>query len=183
MQNYFGYGKGKETVHTCPHKSLLQALFLSLWYGNQFIKDCFDREDFKMDALLEQVLLKATKHDEYEEELKEVIQFYKEDFYESLVRLQLLTFSINFQSATKKDANITLPTIWTYLQKFPSGIKLLLSQAIPLAKLVLVTTATKTTSDQSFGAIWQENRTYKVFHVLEVAVKTRSVQVSSNKFW
>ena len=64
-----------------------------------------------MDALLEQVLLKATKHDEYEGELKEVIQFYKEDFYESLVRLQLLTFSINFQSATKKDANITLPTI------------------------------------------------------------------------
>ena len=60
-----------------------------------------------MYVLLEQVLLKAAKHAKYKEELKEVIQFYKEDFDESLVRSHLLTFSINFQSTTEKDVNIT----------------------------------------------------------------------------
>lgn len=33
-----------------------------------------------MSALLEEVVLKAAKHDEYEEELKKVIQFYKGRF-------------------------------------------------------------------------------------------------------
>ena len=38
-------------------------------------EDRFDREAFKIYALLEQVLLKAVKHDKYKEELKEVTQF------------------------------------------------------------------------------------------------------------
>ena len=40
-----------------------------------------------MYTLLEQVLLKAAKHDEYKEELKEVIQFYKEDFDQYLLKI------------------------------------------------------------------------------------------------
>ena len=95
-----------------------------------------------MYALLEQVLLKAAKHGEYEEELKEVILFYKEDFDESLLRSQLLIFSINFQSTTEKDASIILSAICTYLQKLSSGMKSLLPQVIRLAKLVLVAAAT-----------------------------------------
>ena len=79
-----------------------------------------------MYALLEQVLLKAAKHNEYKEELKEVIQFYKEDFGESLLRLQLLNFSINLQSSAKKDANIVLSAVCTYLQKLSRGMKSLL---------------------------------------------------------
>ena len=106
-----------------------------------------------MYALLEQVLLKAAKHDEYEEELKEVILFYKEDFDESLLRSQLLTFSINFQSTTEKDANIILSAICTYLQKLSPGMKSLLSQVIRLAKLVLVAAATNATSERSFSAM------------------------------
>ena len=54
-----------------------------------------------MSALLEEVALKAAKHDEYEEELKKVIQFYKEDFDESGLRSQLLTFSTNDSEGLK----------------------------------------------------------------------------------
>ena len=76
-----------------------------------------------MYALLKQVLLKAAKHDKCEEELKKVIQFYKEDFDKSLLRLHLLAFSINFQSTTEKDANFPLSVACTYLQKLSPGIK------------------------------------------------------------
>lgn len=54
-----------------------------------------------MSALLEEVVLKAAKHDEYEEELKKVIQIYKEDFDESGLRSQLLTFSTNDSEGLK----------------------------------------------------------------------------------
>ena len=56
-------------------------------------------------------LLKAAKQGEYDEELKEVIQFYKEHFDETLLRLQLLTLSINFQSTTKKDTHFILSVV------------------------------------------------------------------------
>ena len=106
-----------------------------------------------MYALLEQVLLKAAKHNKYEEELKEVIQFYEEDFDESLFGSQLLTFSINFQSTTEKDANITLSTVCTYLKKLSPDMKSLLSQVIRLAKLVLSAAATNATIERSFRAM------------------------------
>ena len=146
-------GRAKKRCTHAPQNLYHKHYFEASDTAINSIEDRFDREDFKMDSLLEQVLLKAAKHDEYEEGLKEVVRFYKENFYESLVRLQLLTFPINFQSATKKDANITLSAVCAYLQKFSYGIKLFFSQAIPLAKLVVVTTATKTTGEQSFSAM------------------------------
>ena len=145
MQNYFGYGKGKEAVHTGPKDIHRKYYFEAFHTVINCITDRFDQENLKMDALLEQVLPKAVKHDEHEKELKEVVQFNKEDFCESLLRLQFLTFSINFQSTAKKDANITLSVVFTYLQKLSSGLRSLLSQVIRLAILVLVATATKTT--------------------------------------
>ena len=106
-----------------------------------------------MYTLLVQVLLKAAKHNESEEELKEVILFYKEDFDDSLLRSQLLTFSINFQSTTEKDVNTILSAICTYLQKLSPGMKLLLLQVMRLAKLVLVAAAANATSERSFSAM------------------------------
>ena len=107
MQDYFGYEKGKELVHTCPKDLYHKYYFKAFNTVINCIDDRFDQENLKMYVLLEQVLLKAAKHARYKEELKEVIQFYKEDFDESLVRSHLLTFSINFQSTTEKDVNIT----------------------------------------------------------------------------
>ena len=154
MQNYLGYVRAKKWCTHAPKNLYHKHYFEAFDTAINSIEDRFDQEDCKMNSLLEQVLLKAAKHDEYEEGLKEVVQFYKENFYESLVRLQPLTFSINFQSAIKKDANITFSAVCAYLQKLSSGIKSFFSQAIPLGKLVLVTTATKTASDQSFSAMW-----------------------------
>ena len=102
MQDYFGHGKGKEVVHTC-HKDLYRKHYFEAFDTViNCVEDHFDLEDFKMYALLEPVLLKVAKDDEYEES-KEVIEFYKEDIDELLLRSQLLTISINFQSTTEKD--------------------------------------------------------------------------------
>ena len=100
MQNYFGYGNGKEAVQTCPKNFYRKHYFEAFDTMINWIESRFDQEDFKMYALLEQVLLKAAKHDEYEEELKEIIQFYKED--ELLLRIQLLTFLLIFNQPPKR---------------------------------------------------------------------------------
>ena len=151
MQNYFGHGNGKEAVQTCPKNFYRKHCFEAFDTMINWIESRFDQEDLKMYAFLEQVLLKAAKHDEYEEELKEVIQFYKEG--ESLLRSQLLTFFINFQSTTEKDASITLSAVCTYLQNLSPDTKSLLSQVIRLAKLVLVAAAANATSERSFSAM------------------------------
>ena len=70
------------------------------------------------------------------------------------MRLKLPIFLINFQSIIKKDDNITLSAVFTYLQKLPSGMKSLLSQVIFLPKLLLVATVTNTSSELSFCAMW-----------------------------
>ena len=129
-----------EAVHTCPKDLYRKHCFEAFDTVINCIEDRFDHKDFKMYALLEQVLLKAVKQDKYEEELKKVIQFYKEDFDKSP------TFGINFHSATKKDANTTLTPVCTYLQSL-SPINLLLLQFMRLAKLLLGGTATNASSE------------------------------------
>ena len=137
-----------------PQRSLPQTYFEAIDRVINCIDDRFDQEDFKMYALWNRVLLKVAKHSEYEEQLKKVIQFYKEDFDKSLLRSQLLTFSSNFQSNTEKNSNITLSAVCTYLQKLSPGMRLLLSQIICLTSLVLVATATNFTAEQSFSGMW-----------------------------
>ena len=64
----------KEAVHTRPEDLYRKHCFEAFDTVINCIEDRFDHKDFKMYALLEQVLLKAAKQDEYEEELKKVIQ-------------------------------------------------------------------------------------------------------------
>ena len=146
----FDIGRAKNRSTYTPKISIAKHYFEAFDVVTKCIKDRFDQEDFKMYTLLEQVVLKAAKHDGYKEELKKIIQFYKEDFDESLLGSQLLNFSESFQSTTKKDTNITLSAVCKYFQKLSTGMKLLLSQVIRLAKLALVAAATNVTSERSF---------------------------------
>lgn len=66
-----------------------------------------------------------------------------------------LNFSINFQTTTKKDANIALSAVCRYFQMLCPSMKRLLSLATHLAKLVLLFAATNATSEQSFSAMRQ----------------------------
>ena len=144
-------GRAKKRPTYTPKISIAKHYFEAFDMVINCIEDRFDQEDFKMYALLEQVLLKAAKHNEYKEKLKKIIQFYKEDFGESLLGSQFLNFSESFQSTTKKDTNVTLSAVCIYFQKLSPGMKLLLSQVIRLAKLVLVAAATNITSERSFS--------------------------------
>ena len=63
MLDYW-YRKGKEAIQTCPKDLYCKLYFEDFDTVINCIKDRFDLEDFKMYALLEQVQLKAAKHDE-----------------------------------------------------------------------------------------------------------------------
>ena len=105
----------KQSIHTPKISTANKHYFEAFDLVFNCIEDRSDQEGFKMYTLLEQVVLKAVKHNKYEEDLDEIIPFCQKSFDDSLLRSQLPTFFINFQLTTEKDANITLSAICTYL--------------------------------------------------------------------
>ena len=74
----------------------------------QCLEERFDQKGLQMYDNLQQVLILAAKKEDYEEKLKEVLQFYNNekshDFNEDNLRTQLKMFSANFPP--KDDTNM-----------------------------------------------------------------------------
>ena len=151
MTDYFGYGTGDETVYSCPKDYYRRQYFEAFDNVINCIEERFDQEDFQMYASMEHVLLQATKGETYVEELREIVEFYKEDLDESVLRSQLQTLTSNFKSI--EGGNVTFAIVRTFLQNLSPGMKSLLSQVIRMTKLVLAAAATNSTSERSFSAM------------------------------
>ena len=137
-------------------KSLPQTLFWSLRYGKSSIASSIVliRRISKCTHCSGRSYIKRWNTTNLKE-LKEVIQFYQEDFDESLLRLQFLTFSINFQSTTERTP--IPPCLWfVYTCKSCPLPWRLWSQIISLVKLVPVAAATNATNEGSFIAMQRE---------------------------
>ena len=59
------------------------------------IQICFDQTGYKLYVKMEHLLLKAANKEEFEEEFKFITNFYKEDFNEDQLKLQLSVMSTN----------------------------------------------------------------------------------------
>ena len=65
-----------------------------------FLEDRFDQPGYRIYCQLEQLLLKASQHLEYDEELENVCTFYKDDFTDKeRLHTQLQTFGVNFSKS------------------------------------------------------------------------------------
>ena len=149
MTDFFGYGKGEETVYTCPKDYCRIQYYEAIDAVINCIENRFDQEDYQMYGLLEQVLLRAAKGESYVDELAKVIEFYHDDLDEFVLKSQLQTFSTNYAS----DGIVSFASIRKYLQSLSPAMKSLLSQVVRMAKLVLVAATTNATSERSFSAL------------------------------
>ena len=65
------------------------------------IKSCFDQPGYHVYSKLEELVLKAAKKESFEEELKFLIDFYKDDFNEGQLRVQLDILENNIPAEAK----------------------------------------------------------------------------------
>ena len=72
-----------------------------------------------------------------------MMEFYKDDFDETELKMQLETLSCNFPA----DCEVNLESLLTYFKGLSESQKVLLSQAVKLASLLVVLPATNAVSE------------------------------------
>ena len=91
---------------------------------------------------LEDLLVKGAKKEDFDEELKFITHFYKDDFHSSQLEMQLKVMSSNLLEVPSND----LGSVLKYLRSFSTSQRVLLSEVCKLASLILVMPATNASS-------------------------------------
>ena len=98
------------------------------------IKSCFDQPGYRMYSKLEDLLVKEANKEEIKEEMKLVIEFYKDDFNEGQLKMQLGILSSNIPDSSLHN----LPSVLQYLRSLTSSQQALMSEVCALAALIVV---------------------------------------------
>lgn len=138
-------GDFPESVEDLYRRTYFEALDLIVCG----IEERFDQPGYKVYSNLEDLLVKAVKKENYDEELKFVVEFYKDDFNQDQLSMQLAVLSSNISSDSAQD----LKSILQYLQNLSEAQRLLLSEVCTLASLVIVMPATNAVSERSFSSL------------------------------
>ena len=87
------------------------------------LEERFNQKGFEMYVQLQNLLLFAADKQDYEQELKQVLDFYKDDFDEDGLRLQLKIVSANFPKKEK----LVFSEIIEYFKKMDPGLSSIMS--------------------------------------------------------
>ena len=110
------------------------------------ITDLFDQPGYALSSNLEQLLLKADKHEDYEEELKFVSELYQANLHTDDLKAQLLTLSSQISNPNFSD-------FVNYLQRLDKPARSLYCEVVTIVRLLLVMPASNATSERSFSAL------------------------------
>ena len=135
-------------------KDYYEEIYLDAFeYIIKCLEERFDQKGLQMYENLQQVLILAAKKEDYEEKLKEVLQFYNNeksyDFNEDSLRTQLKMFSANYPQ--KDDTN--MEDIIEHLMSMPSSSRKMISEVVKILELILVLPATNATSERTFSKL------------------------------
>ena len=114
------------------------------------INSRFDQPGYNIYSKLEDLLVKATNNEEYEDEYQFIIDFYKDDFDSNLLRTQLGVMSCNIPCDSVPH---NLVAILCYLRGLSDSQRALMSEVCKLVSLLLVMPATNATSERSFSCL------------------------------
>ena len=106
-----------------------------------------------MYVTLESLHIKACKKEDFEEELKFVCNFYKEDLNETHLRAQLLNFVLHFQDVLGVLDKISIFDLKTYFSSISDSQIALIGEVKKIMQIILIMPATKATSERSFSAL------------------------------
>ena len=120
------------------------------------LEDRYNQPGYSIYCNLEQLLLKACQNLDYKQELEYVCSFYKDDLEEDRLRVQLLTFQVDFmkrQISESQPSNLSIFDVRKYFQALSPSEQGLLDQVYQVLRLVLVMPATNSSSERSFSAL------------------------------
>ena len=147
-------GQSSGDFHTSVNLYFRQLYYEAIDNITNCLKSRFEQPGYKIYCNLETLLRKAAKKEAFEDELRFVCSFYKDDFKQELLSSQLLTFGIDFQRGSDASgSDVTIFDIRDYFQSLGTGKRELLSQVCQVMKLLLVMPATNATSERSFSAL------------------------------
>ena len=99
------------------------------------IKDRFDQPGYQQYRKLEELLVNAANKEPYDEHLKQITNFYKEDFDTRILELQLDVMACNIPRDSPTDTH-NLASILQYLRECSNAQKELMSEVCKVASLV-----------------------------------------------
>ncbi len=108
------------------------------------IKNRFDQPGYKMYRHLEELLMKASKKENFSTELQYVSNFYGDDIHKDNLEIQLNTLRNSI-----KDSIVSIFDVRDYLQNLTMTERTLLIEVVLVANLLLVMPATNASSERS----------------------------------
>ncbi len=144
----FEEGQAPYTYAETPEDMFRKIYYKAFDLLIQSINNRFDQPGYQAYCCLQNLLMKAVNKQELSSELREVILIYRDDFNEQSLEVQLQILG----STVPADIN-TVMEVLSYLKKMPASEKELLNEVLQLAKLILVMSATNSTSERSFSAL------------------------------
>ena len=125
---------------------------------SSFILKRFDQPGLRTYRVLQDLLLNAAKGVPYDEELKIVTDFYKDDFNEASLKVQLELFTTGYSQA-ERSSQPSLCEVVEYVKLLSPAMQCGISEVVKLLTLILVMPATNAVSERSASAL-QRVKTY-----------------------
>jgi len=146
-------GTSSGDFHETPKDYYRQYYFEAIDLIVNCIQERFDQPGYKVYATLESVLIKACKNEPFEEELKFICEFYKDDLNESLLRTQLKIFALHFLELEKHLHQISVFDLKRYFSSISGSQAALICEVKKIMQIILIMPATNATSERSFSAL------------------------------
>ena len=142
-------GNAEPEYHTDAKSYYRQIYYEALDYIINGIKNRSDQPDYKIYVTLEKLILKAAYQESFDDELDQVMKFYKDDFNRNSLKVQHQIFG---EDCKKLDI-INVRTITKLLNQMPAESRDFLHEVYVLITLILVMPATNATSERSFSLL------------------------------
>ena len=114
------------------------------------IKRRLDQPGYKIDDQVEQMLVNAANEKPFENNLDDVVDFYKNDLDKLQLETQLSLLPVQFG---RENGKVSLEDIIKYLRNLTNAQKMFMSQVIVVTKLLLVALATSAVIERSCSAL------------------------------
>ncbi len=144
-------GRSNHFFHQTPKDHFRQIYYETIDNTTNCIANRFDQSGYKIYCNLEQLLIKASNQSDFEDELKIVCDFYKDDFNSDNLKAQLVTFGVEFQQKNVRSTGAT--SFFDLLDHFKAYSIAQRSLFMRVVQLILVMPATNATSERSFSAL------------------------------
>ena len=142
-------GRAEAEFPTSPYSHYRQIYYEGLDLIINCIKDRFEQEGYMVYQRVQNLLLKAARHEDITADLDFVTSFYGADFDSQRLKTQLEMYTEMLRGSD----NTSLQSIISHMKTMSSAQKTLLSEVCTLTKLMLVMPATNAISERSFSAL------------------------------